>query len=93
VNVTSLVPAAPDQPRPLSGQTVVLTGTLAAMSREAATTALERLGAAVTSAVSRKTSFVVFGSEPGRKLEKARELGVATLDEAAFLALIMKEQP
>ena len=77
-------------PGPLSGKTFVLTGTLAAMSREEAAAAIEGLGGRVTGTVSRKTSFVVVGDEPGSKAEKARALGVPTLDEAAFLSRIMK---
>ena len=68
----------------------MLTGTLSAMSREEAAAEIERLGGRVTGTVSRKTSFVVVGEEPGSKAEKARALGVATLDEAAFLSRIMK---
>ena len=74
---------------PLSGKTFVLTGTLPSMTREAATEAIERLGGKVSSSVSRKTSYVVVGHEPGSKAEKAKSLGVETLDEAAFLRLIM----
>ncbi|MGE0451660.1 MAG: NAD-dependent DNA ligase LigA [Vicinamibacterales bacterium] len=92
VNMTSLAPEVPDAPGPLAGKTVVLTGTLHAMSREAAAAALERLGAKVSGSVSRKTSFVVVGDDAGSKLEKARQLGVETLDERAFLALIMKNE-
>jgi DNA ligase (NAD+) len=73
----------------LAGKTFVLTGTLASMSREQATESIERLGARVTGSVSRKTSYVVCGSDAGSKLEKARQLGVATLDEEQFLTLIM----
>jgi DNA ligase (NAD+) len=94
VNMESQAPApAPEgaAARPLAGRTVVLTGTLTSMSREQATEALERLGARVSGSVSRKTSFLVAGADAGSKLEKARELGVETLDEPAFLALIMKE--
>ena len=59
------------------------------MTREAATDAIERLGGKVTASVSRKTSYVVVGADPGSKAEKAKSLGVETLDEAAFLRLIM----
>jgi DNA ligase (NAD+) len=59
------------------------------MTREAATEAIERLGGKVSGSVSRKTSYVVVGDEPGSKAEKAKSLGVETLDEAAFLRLIM----
>ena len=77
-------------PGPLAGQTFVITGTLDSMSREAASEALQALGARVSSAVSKKTTGVVAGKEPGSKLEKARAAGVPVLDEPAFLALIMK---
>jgi DNA ligase (NAD+) len=74
---------------PLAGKTFVLTGTLASMSREDATAALEALGAKVSGSVSKKTSAVVAGADAGSKLEKARQLGVEVLDEAAFQQLIM----
>jgi DNA ligase (NAD+) len=90
VRMTTDLPEPTDQPGPLSGKTVVLTGTLAGMSREEATEALERLGARVSSSVSKKTSYVVAGTDAGSKLEKARQLGVETLDEDGFLKLIMK---
>ncbi len=80
--------AAADMPGPLTGKTYVITGTLTSMSREEATAALERLGAKVASSVSKKTTGVVVGDEPGSKAEKARTLGVPMLDEAAFLELI-----
>jgi DNA ligase (NAD+) len=73
---------------PLAGRTYVLTGTLEATTREAAREALERLGAKVAGAVSRKTTAVVVGADPGSKADKARDLGVPILDEAAFLELI-----
>ena len=59
--------------------------------REDAAARLEALGGKVTGSVSGKTSYLVVGAEPGTKLEKARKLGVAILDEAAFLGLIMDE--
>ena len=91
VNMDSLEPPpSSSQPRPLEGQVVVLTGTLASMSREAAKAALERLGAKVSGSVSTKTRYVVVGLDPGSKAEKARQLDVETLDEPAFLDLIMK---
>jgi DNA ligase (NAD+) len=90
VNMESQAPAPSEDPGPLAGKTVVLTGTLASMSREDATEALERLGARVSGSVSKKTSYLVFGDDAGSKLEKARQLGVETLDEEKFLTLIMK---
>jgi DNA ligase (NAD+) len=75
---------------PLAGKTFVLTGTLATMTREDAEAAIARLGGKVSGSVSRKTAGLVVGADAGSKLEKARELGVATLTEDEFKALIMK---
>jgi len=92
VNMTSRAPEPAREPEgKLAGKTVVLTGTLTSMTREAATEALERLGARVAGSVSKKTSFVVVGEDAGSKLDKAKKLGVETLDEDAFRALIMDE--
>jgi DNA ligase (NAD+) len=81
--------AAPTGPLPLAGATFVITGTLATMSRDAAQRHIEALGGAVVGSVSKKTRYLVVGEEAGSKLEKARALGVETLDEAAFQRLIM----
>lgn len=75
-------------PQPLAGKTFVLTGTLAAMTRDQASARIEQLGGKVTGAVSKKTDYVVAGSEAGSKLAKAQQLGVAVLDEAGFAALL-----
>ncbi len=72
----------------LAGQTVVVTGTLPTLSREEAETLVRRAGGSVSSSVSRKTSFVVAGENPGSKLTKAQELNVSIIDEAAFLKRI-----
>jgi DNA ligase (NAD+) len=73
---------------PLAGQTVVLTGALSAMSRDAAGDRLQALGAKVSGSVSKKTSFVVAGEAAGSKLDKARELNVEIWDEARLLAFL-----
>lgn len=73
---------------PLDGQTAVLTGTLSALTRDEAKTRLEALGAKVAGSVSKKTSFVVAGTEAGSKLDKAQELGVDIWDEAKLLAFL-----
>lgn len=70
---------------PLAGKTVVLTGGLAAFSRDEAGAHLEALGAKVAGSVSKKTSLVVAGEAAGSKLDKARELGIEVWDEAALL--------
>ena len=79
---------ARDADGPLKGRTYVLTGSLASMTREQATAAIERLGGKVTGSVSKKTTAVIVGEEAGSKADKARDLGVATLDEPTFLELI-----
>jgi DNA ligase (NAD+) len=90
VNMDSQAPAPGVGQGRLAGQTYVITGTLDKMSREEATAALERLGAKVSGSVSKKTRYLIAGRDAGSKLEKAQKLGVETLDEAAFLALIME---
>jgi len=77
----------PSADRPLEGKSFVITGSLDTLSREEAADRIARLGGKVTSSVSPKTSYLVVGVDPGSKLRKAEELGVARLDEEAFLEL------
>jgi DNA ligase (NAD+) len=81
---------APAGPQPLAGKTYVITGEVTGMSRDEAQAKLQALGAKVTSSVSKKTTALIVGAEPGAsKLEKAQALGIPTLDDAAFQQLIM----
>jgi DNA ligase (NAD+) len=77
----------------LAGQTIVITGTLASMSRDEAREAARAAGATVTDSVSKKTTLLVVGTEAGSKLHKAQDLGVAVVDEAAFLQLLGRGGP
>jgi DNA ligase (NAD+) len=79
--------AAPSRGR-LSGKTLVLTGALEGMTREEATELIEREGGKVAGSVSKKTDYVVAGTEAGSKLSKARELGVAVIGEAEFKRML-----
>ena len=72
----------------IAGKTIVFTGTLESMTRPEAKARAERLGATVSGSVSKKTDFVVQGAEPGSKAKKAAQLGVKTLNEKEWLALI-----
>jgi DNA ligase (NAD+) len=73
---------------PMAGKTFVLTGTLPSMTREEATEKIEALGGHVTGSVSKKTDYVLAGTEPGSKFDKAKELGIQILDEAAFRKML-----
>jgi DNA ligase (NAD+) len=73
---------------PIAGKTFVLTGTLPTLMRDAAKELIEARGGKVAGSVSKKTHFVVAGTEAGSKLDKARELGVTILDEAEFMELL-----
>jgi DNA ligase (NAD+) len=73
---------------PLSGMTIVVTGTLEGFSRDEAKSAIERLGGKTTDSVSKKTAYVVVGASPGSKVAKAEKAGVPILDEAGFRELL-----
>ncbi len=73
---------------PLAGLTFVLTGSLNALSRDEARHRIEAAGGKVLSSVTKKTSFVVVGDEPGSKLDKARSLGIPMIDEEGLLSMI-----
>src|SRR5690606_36496009 len=81
-------PKAIDREGPLAGKTFVLTGTLSSMTREEAKARIVALGGKVSGSVSKKTDYVVYGDSAGSKLTKAQNLGVTTLDEAAFEKLL-----
>ena len=88
VGVGMDAPVAPAGPQPLAGKTIVLTGSLPTLSREAARELIERSGGRVVSSVSRKTDYVVVGEAAGSKADDARRMGVTMLDEAGLLALV-----
>ena len=88
VNYAAEVVSSAAEDLPLAGQTYVLTGTLSDMTRSDAKAALEALGAKVSASVSKKTTAVVAGADPGSKLAKAESLGVNILDEAGLARLL-----
>ena len=73
---------------PVTGKTVVFTGTLTLISRNEAKAQAERLGAKVAGSVSKKTDYVVAGEDAGSKLAKARELGLTVLSEEEWMTLV-----
>jgi DNA ligase (NAD+) len=91
--LVSMAPATRTRAGELEGKTVVLTGTLTQYTRDEATAQLEALGAKVAGSVSKKTDYVVAGSEAGSKLDKARALGVKVLDESGLASLLRGELP
>src|SRR5206468_334142 len=85
--VTTEQRAAP-APQTLAGKTLVVTGTLPTLSREAARELVQKHGGRLTSSVSKKTDYVVVGEVPGSKADDARRLGVKIIDEAELFALV-----
>ncbi|MEW8092286.1 MAG: BRCT domain-containing protein, partial [Candidatus Thiodiazotropha endolucinida] len=81
----------PVEQQPLSGKTVVITGTLS-KPRDEVKQMLQSLGAKVTGSVSKKTDYLLAGEEAGSKLDKAEKLGVAILDEAALRDLVAQNR-
>jgi DNA ligase (NAD+) len=79
---------AVELPKPLAGKTFVLTGTFPTLSRDAAKDLLESAGAKVSGSVSKKTDYVVAGSDAGSKLDKAVALGISVIDEAHMLTML-----
>ena len=73
---------------PFAGKTVVITGTLSAMTRQQAEERVEQLGANVAGSVSKKTDMLIAGEKAGSKLDKATKLGVAVIDEQGFLDML-----
>jgi DNA ligase (NAD+) len=83
-------PKTPAKKQILAGQTFVLTGSLDSFTRDEASRLIKELGGRVTSAVTKKTSYVVAGADPGSKYDKARELGVKVINEQEFRNLVVK---
>jgi DNA ligase (NAD+) len=94
VNFEGAQGTAPDSPQTLVGRSLVVTGTLESMSRDAAIEAIKARGGTSPGSVSKKTSYLVAGAEPGAaKVTKAEEAGVPIVDEAAFLRLLETGEP
>ncbi len=86
--VIALLPEGSGAPQIFAGKTFVLTGTLPGLSREQARSLIKERGGNVSSAVSKKTTYVLAGSDPGSKLDDARKLGVQVIDEAEFKKML-----
>ena len=76
--------------QPLAGKTFVLSGTLTAMGRQEAGEKIEALGGKTSGSVSKKTTYLLLGDEPGSKYDKAVQLGVTIMQEEEFLTLLHK---
>jgi len=87
VGVETIVEERPKH-QPLKGKTFVFTGSLESMAREEAKEKVRILGGEISESVSKKTNFVIFGKEPGSKLEKAKKLGVKIIGEKELLELL-----
>jgi DNA ligase (NAD+) len=85
------VQSGTDRNGPLSGKTVVVTGTLSRLKRDEVEELIRRAGGRASGSVSKKTSLVLAGEDAGSKLAKARELGVRVVTEEEFLALVTDE--
>jgi len=86
------IPEDENKPKPLAGKNIVLTGSLASMSRSEAKAALQDLGARVTGSVSKNTDLVIAGDKAGSKLAKAEQLGVPVKDENWLLRTLASAQ-
>jgi DNA ligase (NAD+) len=82
------IEASSNAPKPFAAMTFVITGTLPTLGRDAAKDLIEAAGGKVSGSVSKKTSYVLAGTEAGSKLDKAQELGVAVIDEATLIAML-----
>ncbi len=92
IELAEVTAPAPAAPSPLLGKKFVFTGGLETLSRDEAKARIELLGAKAVSSVSKATHYVVVGSDPGSKADDAARLGVATLDETGFLALLAETE-
>ncbi|HVN43878.1 MAG TPA: helix-hairpin-helix domain-containing protein, partial [Steroidobacteraceae bacterium] len=90
VNFAETAPRQFDAASPVFGKTFVLTGTLPTLARDDAQQRIRDRGGKVSGSVSKKTDYVVAGADPGSKYDRARELGVAILDEAGLMDLLKK---
>ena len=88
LTLESATASSPRIAQVFAGQAFVLTGTLEGLSREEATELIQQRGGRVTSSVSKKTAYVLAGTDPGSKLDKAKQLGVPLLDEQQFRKML-----
>jgi DNA ligase (NAD+) len=86
------IEASSNAPKPFAAMTFVITGTLPTLGRDAAKDLIEAAGGKVSGSVSKKTSYVLAGSEAGSKLDKALEIGVAVIDETTLIRMLSSDQ-